>query len=92
MVLWSFFLVAALDWFTLSSIWLLSHIYLHNLYLYKFYLIAQAELGPYSLDYTSSGRYMALAGRKGHLAIIDVKSMDVIREIQVCRIFHLPKI
>lgn len=47
------------------------------------YDIILPELGPYSLDYTSSGRYMALAGRKGHLAIIDVKSMDVIREIQV---------
>ncbi|KAJ4978638.1 hypothetical protein NE237_009418 [Protea cynaroides] len=41
------------------------------------------DLGPYTLDYTSSGRYMAVAGRKGHLAIIDMKNMGLIKEFQV---------
>ncbi|KAK9161798.1 hypothetical protein Syun_008139 [Stephania yunnanensis] len=41
------------------------------------------DLGPYTLDYTSNGRYMAVAGRKGHLAIIDMHSMDLIKEMQV---------
>ncbi|XP_042511955.1 probable U3 small nucleolar RNA-associated protein 7 [Macadamia integrifolia] len=41
------------------------------------------ELGPYTLDYTSSGRYMSVAGRKGHLAIIDMKNMCLIKEFQV---------
>jgi U3 small nucleolar RNA-associated protein 7 len=47
------------------------------------YDIVLPELGPYSLDFTSSGRYMALAGRKGHLAIIDLKNMGVIKDFQV---------
>nr|DAD45978.1 TPA_asm: hypothetical protein HUJ06_004208 [Nelumbo nucifera] len=41
------------------------------------------ELGPYTLDYTLSGRYMAVAGRKGHLAIMDMKNMALIKEFQV---------
>ncbi|XP_043690041.1 probable U3 small nucleolar RNA-associated protein 7 [Telopea speciosissima] len=41
------------------------------------------KLGPYTLDYTSSGRYMAVVGCKGHLAIIDMKNMGLIKEFQV---------
>lgn len=40
-------------------------------------------LGPYTIDYTSSGRYMAVAGRKGHMAIIDVKNLSAIKDFQV---------
>lgn len=40
-------------------------------------------LGPYSLDYTSNGRYMAIAGRKGHLALVDMKDLNLIKEFQV---------
>ncbi|XP_057466816.1 probable U3 small nucleolar RNA-associated protein 7 [Actinidia eriantha] len=47
------------------------------------YDIVLPELGPYTMDFTSSGRYMAVAGRKGHLAIIDMKSMGLIKEFQV---------
>ncbi|XP_057981278.1 probable U3 small nucleolar RNA-associated protein 7 [Malania oleifera] len=47
------------------------------------YDIVLPELGPYNLDFTSSGRYMAAAGRKGHLAIIDMKTMGLVKEIQV---------
>ena len=43
-----------------------------------------AELGPYTLDFTPNGRYMAAAGRKGHLAIVDMKTLNLIKEIQVC--------
>lgn len=41
------------------------------------------ELGPYTLDFTPSGRYMALAGRKGHVGVLDVKNMSLIKEFQV---------
>lgn len=47
------------------------------------YDIVLPDLGPYTLDFTSSGRYMALGGRKGHLAIIDMKNMGLIKEFQV---------
>ncbi|KAB2595066.1 U3 small nucleolar RNA-associated protein 7 [Pyrus ussuriensis x Pyrus communis] len=47
------------------------------------YDIVLPDLGPYTLDFTSSGRYMAVGGRKGHLAILDMKNMSLIREIQV---------
>ncbi|KMZ72914.1 Small nucleolar ribonucleoprotein complex subunit [Zostera marina] len=40
-------------------------------------------LGPYQINYTSSGRYMLVYGRKGHLAIIDMITMDLIKEFQV---------
>ncbi|KAJ6795969.1 putative U3 small nucleolar RNA-associated protein 7 [Iris pallida] len=41
------------------------------------------ELGPYTMEYTPSGRYMMVGGRKGHLAMIDMISMDLIKEFQV---------
>ncbi|GMQ02866.1 LOW QUALITY PROTEIN: hypothetical protein CsSME_00048907 [Camellia sinensis var. sinensis] len=47
------------------------------------YDIVLPDLGLYTLDFTSSGRYMALGGRKGHLAIINMKDMGLIKEFQV---------
>ncbi|KAJ6773074.1 hypothetical protein OIU74_019144 [Salix koriyanagi] len=47
------------------------------------YDIVLPDFGPYTLDFTSSGRYMAAAGRKGHLAVVDMKNMSLIKEIQV---------
>ncbi|KAK9283572.1 hypothetical protein L1049_011820 [Liquidambar formosana] len=47
------------------------------------YDIVLPDLGPYTLDFTSSGRFMAVAGRKGHLAVIDMKNMGLIKEFQV---------
>ncbi|KAL2940267.1 putative U3 small nucleolar RNA-associated protein 7 [Bienertia sinuspersici] len=41
------------------------------------------DLGPYNLDFAPSGRYMAIAGRKGHLGVLDVKNMSLIKEFQV---------
>ncbi|KAK1262561.1 hypothetical protein QJS04_geneDACA018382 [Acorus gramineus] len=40
-------------------------------------------LGPYTMQYTASGRYMVVAGRKGHLAIMDMMKMALIKEFQV---------
>nr|BAJ88463.1 predicted protein [Hordeum vulgare subsp. vulgare] len=41
------------------------------------------ELGPYTLEYTSNGRYMIVGGRKGHIGMMDMLSMDLIKEFQV---------
>lgn len=41
------------------------------------------ELGPYTLQYTSNGRYMIAGGRKGHIGMMDMLSMDLIKEFQV---------
>ncbi|KAK3010226.1 hypothetical protein RJ639_010916, partial [Escallonia herrerae] len=49
----------------------------------KQYDIVLPDFGPYTLDFTSSGRYMAAAGHKGHLAIIDLQNLGVIKELQV---------
>ncbi|GJN03619.1 hypothetical protein PR202_ga21084 [Eleusine coracana subsp. coracana] len=40
-------------------------------------------LGPYTLEYTSNGRHMLVAGRKGHLALMDMLHLDLIKEFQV---------
>lgn len=40
-------------------------------------------LGPYTLEYTSNGRYMIVGGRKGHIGMMDMLSMDLIKEFQV---------
>ncbi|KAH7856047.1 hypothetical protein Vadar_032090 [Vaccinium darrowii] len=45
------------------------------------YDVVLPDLGPYTLDFTSSGRYMAVAGRKGHLAIIDMMNMSLVKEL-----------
>uniref|UniRef100_A0A453HD77 Uncharacterized protein n=1 Tax=Aegilops tauschii subsp. strangulata TaxID=200361 RepID=A0A453HD77_AEGTS len=42
-----------------------------------------AALGPYTLEYTSNGRYMIVGGRKGHIGMMDMLSMDLIKEFQV---------
>jgi U3 small nucleolar RNA-associated protein 7 len=42
-----------------------------------------AVLGPYTLEYTSNGRYMIVGGRKGHIAMMDMLNMDLIKEFQV---------
>ncbi|CAM8937050.1 unnamed protein product [Rhodiola kirilowii] len=47
------------------------------------YDIVLPALGPYTMDFTSSGRYMAAAGRKGHLALVDMRNLSIIRELQV---------
>lgn len=49
----------------------------------KQYDMVLPGLGPYTLDFTPSGRYMAVAGRKGHIGVLDVKNMDLLKEFQV---------
>ena len=41
-------------------------------------------LGPYSLDWTRNGRYMAIGGRKGHLALLSWQQAQPFAELQVC--------
>lgn len=53
-----------------------------NSLIYQFSILF-ADLGPYTLGFTPSGQYMAVAGKKGHLAIIDMKNMNLIKELQV---------
>lgn len=45
--------------------------------------LALGELGPYSLAFTRSGRFAALAGRRGHLAVLDWHRLSTICELQV---------
>lgn len=42
-------------------------------------------LGPYNLDFSRSGRHLLLAGRKGHLALMDWQRSRLICEVQVRR-------
>ncbi|KAF3605029.1 hypothetical protein DY000_02050971 [Brassica cretica] len=46
------------------------------------YDIVLPDFGPYKLDFTASGRHMLAGGRKGHLALVDMMSMNLIKEIQ----------
>lgn len=41
------------------------------------------ELGPYSVDFSHSGKYLAMAGEKGHLAVLDWQQSRLISEVQV---------
>ena len=41
------------------------------------------QLGPYNAAFTRNGRYMALAGRKGHLALLDWQRGTKLCEVQV---------
>ena len=39
-------------------------------------------LGTDTLEYTSNGRYMIVGGRKVHIAMVDMWSMELIKEFQ----------
>ncbi|KAL3845773.1 hypothetical protein ACJIZ3_003176 [Penstemon smallii] len=52
------------------------------------YDIVFPGLGPYTLDYSINGRYFVAAGQKGHLALVDMKKMDIIKEFQVRETVH----
>ncbi|ESQ42238.1 hypothetical protein EUTSA_v10016037mg, partial [Eutrema salsugineum] len=45
--------------------------------------ITHPDLGPYKLDFTASGRHMLLGGRKGHIALVDMLDIKLIKEILV---------
>ncbi|GAA5907866.1 hypothetical protein JCM6882_004577 [Rhodosporidiobolus microsporus] len=41
------------------------------------------EFGPYEVDYTRNGRHIALAGRKGHVAVFDIQSSTLHSELHL---------
>ncbi len=49
----------------------------------KAFDLALGDLGPYSLAFTRSGRFAALAGRRGHLALLDWLRLSTVCELQV---------
>ncbi|CAN6482722.1 unnamed protein product [Victoria cruziana] len=49
----------------------------------KAFDIVLPDFGQYTLDYSLNGRHMVIAGRKGHLAIIETKTMGLKKEFQV---------
>ncbi|CAN6475737.1 unnamed protein product [Victoria cruziana] len=49
----------------------------------KAFDIVLPGFGQYTLDYSLNGRHMVIAGRKGHLAIIETKTMGLKKEFQV---------
>ena len=48
----------------------------------KAFDLSLPDLGPYNLDFTRSGRYMLLGGRKGHLGILDWQRAHLVTELQ----------
>lgn len=39
--------------------------------------------GPYAVDYTLSGRHLVIAGRKGHISMMEWKNFQLTMELQV---------
>lgn len=54
----------------------------------KIFDLRLKDLGPYSIDFTRSGRYLTLAGRKGHLALMDWQKSHLVAELQVLHFQH----
>lgn len=50
---------------------------------HKVFDMSLPELGPYRLDYSRSGRFAVLGGRKGHLAMFDCERLKIACEVQV---------
>jgi U3 small nucleolar RNA-associated protein 7 len=46
------------------------------------------QFGPYTLRYTTNGRYLALGGRKGHIAAFDWVTKNLMCEIGVKQSVH----
>lgn len=49
----------------------------------KVFDLRLGELGPYNIDFSRSGRYMLIGGRKGHLALMNWQSGRTFCEVQV---------
>jgi hypothetical protein len=49
----------------------------------KAFDLSLPDLGPYSVSFTRSGRWMAIAGDKGHLALMDWSRAHLATEVQV---------
>lgn len=54
----------------------------------KAFDLSLPQLGPYALNFSRSGRHMLLAGRKGHLAMMDWQRSRLICEVQVRETTH----
>ncbi|KAL3314884.1 WD repeat-containing protein 46 [Cichlidogyrus casuarinus] len=50
------------------------------------------DCGPYAIDFSSNGRYLALGGRKGHVGLIDWMSKTPCFEVNVNEQCHAVKI
>ena len=48
------------------------------------------QLGPYTLDWTRSGSYLLLGGRKGHLALLQWQQARQFAELQVQSLIAMP--
>ena len=49
----------------------------------KVFDLSLTELGPYSVNFTRTGRHMLLGGRKGHIALLDWQRLYTVCELQV---------
>uniref|UniRef100_A0A0D6QYN0 BING4 C-terminal domain-containing protein n=1 Tax=Araucaria cunninghamii TaxID=56994 RepID=A0A0D6QYN0_ARACU len=54
----------------------------------KAFDIKLPEFGPYAVDYTLGGRHMVIAGRKGHISIMDWRQSRLMMELQVRETVH----
>ena len=49
----------------------------------KVFDLRLGELGPYNIDFSRSGRYMLIGGKRGHLALMNWQSGRTFCEVQV---------
>ena len=49
----------------------------------KVFDLRLGELGPYNIDFSRSGRYMLIGGKRGHLGLMDWQSGHTFCEVQV---------
>ncbi|XP_067940741.1 WD repeat-containing protein 46-like [Watersipora subatra] len=54
----------------------------------KHFTLSLKDCGPYHLDYSSNGRYLALAGKLGHSAVIDWQPKSLKCEFNVMESCH----
>jgi len=47
----------------------------------KMFDLVLDELGPYKIDYSQSGRHLMLCGRRGHVAMLDWNTKELITEL-----------
>jgi len=40
------------------------------------------DFGPYSIDFTKNGKHLLLAGRKGHISMLEWKKKSLVCEFQ----------
>jgi len=49
----------------------------------KMFDLNMAQFGPYSIDYTRTGRHLLMGGRRGHIALMDWQKFKLLTEIHV---------